>query len=49
MDEVEKIERQHNERLGNPDEDPLTSISTEEQVPLPAHYFDYAVGTSTGG
>jgi patatin-like phospholipase/acyl hydrolase len=31
------------------DADPNERIETDHEIPLPCHYFDLMVGTSTGG
>lgn len=52
MQEIADVERTENQALRhqehisgyNPHDDPL-----KHRLPLPYHYFDYIVGTSTGG
>jgi len=52
MQEIADVERSENQALRhqehisgyNPHDDPL-----KQRLPLPYHYFDYIVGTSTGG
>ena len=46
MAQIDEAERGHNLAL---DDGTITSLLADEREYLPAHYFDYTFGTSTGG
>jgi hypothetical protein len=49
MRKIEELERWKDRELGLEEEARLTSYAEGEDSPLPCHYFDYIVGSSSGG
>lgn len=49
IEKIAEIERRYDAGEERQRDTPHSSWRDDERDPLPCHYFDYAVGTSTGG
>jgi hypothetical protein len=49
MRKIAELERWKNQVSGLEEEGRLTSYAEGESGPLPCHYFDYIIGSSSGG